>query len=91
MYFSCICFYHLSLAFALDVKGWLRLVTVILPRILCKYFELYALSNDCFLNIAIATYAMKLSLPRQFRGEDIPIMFTFMLVKIASFLAPLSL
>ena len=80
MCFSCIClfarvnFYPL----AFDVKGWLRLVIVILPRILCKYFELYALSNDCFLNIA--SYAMKLSLSRQFRGEDIPVMFTFMLI-----------
>ena len=83
MCFSCIClfarvnFYPLSLALALDVKGWLRLVIVILTRILCKCFELYDLSNDCFLNIA--SYAMKVSLSRQFRGEDIPIMFTFML------------
>ena len=64
-------FYPLPLA--LDVKGWLILVVVIL----CKCFELYALLNDCFLNIA--SYAMKLSLSRQFRGEDILIMFTFML------------
>ena len=82
MCFSCIClfarvsFYPLSLALALDVKGWLRFVIVILTRILCKCFELYALSSDCFLNIA---YVMKLSLSRQFRGEDIPIKFTFML------------
>ena len=81
MCFSCIClfahvnFYPLSLA--LDIKGWLRLVIVIFPRILCKCFELYAISNDCFLNIA--SYAMKLSLSRQFRGEDIPTIFTFML------------
>ena len=83
MCFSCIClfasvnFYPLSFALALDVKGWLGLVTEILPRILRKCFELYALSNDCFLNIA--SYAMKLSLSRQFRGEDIAIMFNFML------------